>query len=110
MSSGKEKNFKRYIKDYPEELINEPNGILYCRICSYKVNYLQKSNVEHHLKTTKHVKGKDINNNKDINNIEVPTNIYCIDCIYISWAVNSVLIENSIKVIFCQFRNSNKVV
>ena len=28
---------------------------------------------------------------------EVPTNIYCIDCIHISGAVSSVLIENSIK-------------
>ena len=43
----------------------------------------------------------EINSEKFINilagDIEVPTNIYCMDCIDISQAVNSVLIENSIK-------------
>jgi len=43
----------------------------------------------------------EINSEKFINilagNIVVPTNVYCIDCIHISGAVNSVLIENSIK-------------
>ena len=64
MSSAKGKNFKRYIKDCREELINGPNGILYCRICSCKVDYSRKVSVEHHLKTCKHVKGKYLSNNK----------------------------------------------
>ena len=64
MSSAKENNFKRYIKDYPEEIINGPNGILYCRICLCKVDYSRKSSVVHHLKTTSHVKRKDFSNNK----------------------------------------------
>ena len=64
MSSAKEKNFKRYIKDYSEEPINGLNGFLYCRICSCKVDYSQKSSVENYLKTSKHVKGKDLINKK----------------------------------------------
>ena len=43
----------------------------------------------------------EINSEKFINilagDIVVHTNIYCIDCFHISGAVNSVLIENSIK-------------
>ena len=58
MSSAKEKHFKKYIRDHSEELICEPNGILYCRICSCKVDYARKSIVEYHLKTPKHVKRK----------------------------------------------------
>ena len=58
MSKYKKTDFnkiQKYVTLYPNEFICGPNNILYCNICSTKVQHLKKWAVDSHRKSEKHI-------------------------------------------------------
>lgn len=49
----KDINLQRYLREYGD-IFSSDGGILFCKVCSVKVNAEKKFTVTQHLKTNKH--------------------------------------------------------
>ena len=57
------------LADYPNDGLCVVDGSLYCNYCDCDVSWIHKSDVQKHIQTAKHVKGKSTKRPADISNV-----------------------------------------